>query len=113
MHHSKMKKHIKVYLDFFGYGITDFIPSEISGHRAVDIHHIDCRGMGGSNESDYIENLIAVTRDEHDKFGDKKAFIEYLYSCHLRFIIDQRSNYKIRWDKIPLPFRDKLMDELK
>lgn len=81
-----MKKHTKVYLDYFGYGEDDFIPSEISGYRAVDINHIHCRGMGGSNNKDNIENLMAMTREEHDKYGDKKQYLEYLQTIHDNFL---------------------------
>jgi len=41
-----MKKHTKIYMDHFGYGIEDFITSEISGQQATQIHHIIPRGMG-------------------------------------------------------------------
>ena len=85
-----MQNHVKIYLDFFGYGIDDFIPSEISGERAIDIHHIDCRGMGGSKEKDNIENLMALTREEHEEFGDKEQYMDYLKETHLNFI----KNYK-------------------
>jgi hypothetical protein len=82
-----MQKHVRIYLDFFDYGETDFIPSEISpNNRASDIHHIRCRGMGGSKDKDVIENLMALTREEHDKYGDKKQYIEYLQTIHNNFI---------------------------
>lgn len=81
-----MKKHTKVYFDAFGYGEGDFIPSEVSGDPAVDIHHIRAKGMGGSKEMDFIENLMALTRDEHDRWGDKSEFMEMLMWNHLRFL---------------------------
>ena len=81
-----MKHHVKIYLDFFGYSITDFIPSEISGGKAVDIHHIERRGMGGGKNRDVIENLIALTRDEHIEYGDKKQYMEFLKEAHKKFI---------------------------
>ncbi len=59
-----MKPHTKIYLDYFGYYEGDFIPSEVSGKPAVDIHHIIPKGRGGKDE---IGNLIALTRDEHDR----------------------------------------------
>lgn len=63
-----MKKHVRIYLDFFGYGVDDFIPCEVQGctNRAVDVHHIDRRGMGGSKKKDYIENLAGLCRTHHD-----------------------------------------------
>jgi hypothetical protein len=84
-----MKKHTKIYMNALGYDETDFIPSEISGDKAVDIHHIDCRGMGGdpTSSKDRIEELQAVTREEHLKYGDKKKFMSFLYKKHYVFLV--------------------------
>jgi hypothetical protein len=57
-----MTKHCKIYMDYFGYGIDDFIPCEVNGEKAVDIHHIHGRGKG----MDVIENLMALCRKHHD-----------------------------------------------
>lgn len=81
-----MKKHTKLYLSFFGYDESDFIPCEVCGHQAVDIHHIECRGMGGTKQADLITNLMAVCRDCHIKYGDKKEFKDFLKDCHNYFI---------------------------
>lgn len=81
-----MLKYIRTYYAYFGYDESDFIPSEISGERAVDINHIFCKGMGGSKTKDYIENLIALTREEHIKYGDKKQYFDYLQQVHLEFM---------------------------
>jgi hypothetical protein len=81
-----MKLHTEIYMDFFGYGTEDFVPSEISGNRAVDIHHINSRGMGGSNKKDVIENLMALTREEHEKYGDKKQHMDMLQNIHNQFM---------------------------
>jgi len=59
-----MQKYIKTYCDYFGYVEDEFIPSEVSGKPAVDIHHIKFRSRGGK---DNIENLIALTREEHEE----------------------------------------------
>lgn len=69
-----MKKHIKVYLDYFGYDTSDFIPCELCGQKAVDINHIFARGIGGSKTKDVIENLVACCRQCHIDKGDKKQF---------------------------------------
>lgn len=81
-----MKHHTEVYMAAFGYGTEDFIPSEISGKRANDIHHIKCRGMGGSEDKDDIKNLMALTREEHHKYGDKKQHMEMLQTVHNNFM---------------------------
>lgn len=82
-----MKRHTKIYLDFFGYDISSFIPCEYCGSRANDIHHIEARGMGGKNEAaDVIENLMALCRKHHDELGDKKQYEEELTDIHLEFM---------------------------
>ncbi len=71
-----MVNYKKTYCKFFGYAISndEWISSEISDARAIDIHHIFYKGSGGRKtfvhegktyEIDCIENLIALTRDEH------------------------------------------------
>lgn len=81
-----MKKHTHIYMKYFGYGIDDFIGCEVCGNKANDIHHIDCRGMGGGKGKDTIENMMAVCRMCHEKYGDKKEYIELLKQTHERFI---------------------------
>lgn len=83
-----MRPYTKTYLDFFGYTIGDFIPCEICGDTAVDIHHIDARGMGGSpkGDKDKIENLQAVCRKCHQEYGDISEFKENLKAVHLKFM---------------------------
>ena len=77
-----MKKHTKLYLTYFGYDESDFIPCEVCNYKAVNIHHIDCRGMGGSKKADVIFNIMALCRECHVKYGDKKDFKEYLQDIH-------------------------------
>ena len=57
----------------------EFIPSEISNQMSIDLHHIYAKGMGGSKtfihdgktyDIDCIENLIAITRTEHEAAHD-------------------------------------------
>lgn len=77
-----MKKYVLNYLNWFNYDLSDFIPCEVCGAQAVDIHHIDCRGMGGSKHKDNIENLMAVCRKCHIDYGDKKEHKEFLIEKH-------------------------------
>ena len=76
-----MKKHTKIYFNHFGYDISDFVPCETCGSKAVDIHHIDARGMGGSDKND-INNLMALCRECHVKYGDIKEKKEWLNKIH-------------------------------
>jgi predicted HNH restriction endonuclease len=73
-----MKKHVKIYLNYHGYGQQDFIPCKICGTRAVDIHHIEPKGMGGSKQRDTIDNLISLCRKCHEKAHANIFSKEYL-----------------------------------
>jgi len=89
-----MRKHTKIYMEAIGYTDTDFIPSEISGQRAVDIHHIVSRGKGGE---DIIENLMALTREEHIEFGDKKEWMYFLLIRHYDCLIKKGVEFSYEW----------------
>ena len=77
-----MKKHTMTYLNHFGYDISDFIPCEVCGKKAIDIHHLEARGMGGTKTKDVIENLQALCRECHIKYGDKKQYKQFLKEKH-------------------------------
>lgn len=78
----KVKPHVKEYLKGFNYTVADYIPCEVCNSRAVDIHHINARGMGGSNVRDILSNLMALCRECHVKYGDKKEFRDWLQDIH-------------------------------
>ena len=62
-----MKKYIKNYMKAHGFTEGDFIPCEICGGQAADIHHIEHKGMGGKKPNiDDAENLIALCRPHHE-----------------------------------------------
>jgi 5-methylcytosine-specific restriction endonuclease McrA len=84
--HIHLKKHTKIYLEYFGYTQADWIPCEMCGSSAVDIHHIKARGMGGSKKLDVIENLMALCRECHVDYGDQKQYREELRRVHARLI---------------------------
>ena len=77
-----MKKYTRTYLNYFGYDETDFIPCEVCNKQAVDIHHIQAKGMGGSNTKDNIEKIMALCRECHIKYGDKKQYKDFLTDIH-------------------------------
>jgi 5-methylcytosine-specific restriction endonuclease McrA len=81
-----MKNHIKVYLNHFDYKAERFediyIPCEICGGSAVDIHHIEPRQRGGSKKKDYVENLMALCRNCHNMAEAKRYTKEYLKAKH-------------------------------
>lgn len=83
-----MKNHTKIYMDFFGYTIADFMPCEICEARVVDVHHINCKGMGGDpkGKKDVIENLQGLCRSCHEFYGDMKQYNGLLLKIHLKFM---------------------------
>lgn len=81
-----MKNHTKIYLDYFSFDVSSFIPCELCNKPANDIHHIEARGMGGSKTKDTIENLMALCRECHVTMGDKKQYKDFLKEKHLQFI---------------------------
>jgi len=80
---ENMKKHTKVYMQHFGYVLDDFIECEVCRQRAVDIHHIEPRGMGGSKKKDFIANLVALCRSCHIRAEKEKDFNEIVKVIHL------------------------------
>ena len=84
-----MKNHTKVYLEYFDLSGQEFIQCECCDKPAVDIHHIQARGMGGSQQKDRIENLMALCRLCHIKYGDIQELKPMLTKIHL-FILKNR-----------------------
>lgn len=90
-----MKNHIKVYFNAMGYEDTDFIECEVCQQKAVDIHHIESRGSGGTgrnrirgtkNAKDYIENLVALCRTCHNLCEQYKDFNIKVKELHLKYL---------------------------
>ena len=73
-----MSKHKKIYFDHYGLSQGDYVGCEVCKSPAVDVHAIECDGMGGSKKGHVISNLIAVCRECHIKYGDKKQYKEML-----------------------------------
>lgn len=88
-----MKKHTKIYTKFFNIGEQDFHPCEMCSSKAVDVHHIEPRGMGGSKTKDYIENLAGLCRNCHNKAEKSKEFNEKVKKKHLA-LVEFYKNYK-------------------
>lgn len=83
-----MKAHTKIYLNFFGYKIPEDCICEVCGGPAVDINHIQARGMGGNpkGDKDDIENLMAMCRYHHIEYGDVPDLKPTLTAIHLKFM---------------------------
>ena len=78
-----MKKHVKIYLSYFGYGMDDKPICENCGKAVInDIHHIDNKRMGGSKEKDHIANLIGLCRECHTDAHAEKISKSELIQIH-------------------------------
>ena len=91
-----MKKHTRIYLTAMGYDESDWICCEVYGceAKAVDIHHIEARGMGGTKRTETIEDVMALCRHHHEKFGDITEFKGFLKCCHETRMKERNVNYK-------------------
>lgn len=79
-----MKKHIKIYTDYFELGIDSIVTCEVCRRQGninnfYDIHHINGR-IG--KQPDNIENLILLCRDCHIKAHSSKLKKEELRVFH-------------------------------
>lgn len=77
--HDKVKRHTKIYMEYHGYSKADTILCENCGGVAVDIHHIEAKGMGGNPSKDVIGNLIALCRSCHEKAHKGEISKEVLF----------------------------------
>jgi hypothetical protein len=84
-----MKKHIKVYTEFFRIDNPDEGIDELFGFSGNNIHHIYARGMGGSKLRDGIDNLMCLRQDVHEIVGDKSAFRELLIDAHRLYMEEE------------------------
>jgi len=87
------QEYVKIYCKALGYDAKDptfFVPSEISGERAVDVHHI-------INREDRIENMMAVTRKEHQDYGEIKDLKVLLLKIHRRFLQINNVTFDNKW----------------
>lgn len=82
-----MKTYTRRYMSLFGYDTSSFIPCELCGKQANDLHHIDARGMGGSKEKDETDNLMALCREDHLMYGDKSQYMDMLRVKHVSFVL--------------------------
>ena len=73
-----MAKYKKNYFKAHCLDECDTVFCEVCGAVAVDIHHIDYKSHGGTDDS---ENLIALCRHCHEQAHESKLSKEYLRRC--------------------------------
>jgi len=76
----------EIYLRHYNKTKEAYISCEVCGATANDIHHVHRRGAGGNRQPDTIYNLIALCRQCHLKYGDKREFKEWLWNVHNKTI---------------------------
>jgi len=61
MYICNVKPHTKIYFKYFNIALDEVVSCEVCGKRAVDIHHIEARGMVG-----LLVNAIQELKAEND-----------------------------------------------
>lgn len=93
-----MQKHIKNYYKHYNLAPDDWFPCQVCGATAVDIHHIQFRSSGGSDD---VSNLIGLCRSCHNKAH--KLELPYLEKEDLFLLLDNIT--KKSQDSIRIPSR--------
>jgi len=89
-----MQTYTQVYFDFFGFDISDWIPCEVCQKRqATEIHHIEGR-LGELLTK--IENLVAICRLCHEKYGQKTKYLKFLQDIHNKYMKEHGKDSKNR-----------------
>ena len=96
-----MKKHIKVYRDFFSIGDQDVpLCEHCKSSKSVEIHHIFGRGKG----KDIIENLIGLCRQchkaAHHELKDMELDKGDLILIHRQHIANMGPDYRFDTEKL-------------
>lgn len=86
-----MKKHVKTYMDYFGYGEQDVILCECCHRPGNDIHHIKYRSRGGKDE---IGNLMCLCRRHHDMAHNEELSESDLLYIHRSYMAGKRNLLK-------------------
>lgn len=97
--YRRSNNHIKIYNQAFGVNKNDNRLCELSGSYGEDIHHIEARGMGGDpqGKKDRIENLMALTRTLHIKYGDVNKYKAYLFTKHKEHLLKNKVNFDVNY----------------
>ena len=78
-----MSDYRQAYYDRFGYDRGDFIPCELCGKKAVEIHHI----IHGAGKRDHdINNLMALCRECHTQAHQNRVNRITLKLKHAEFL---------------------------
>jgi len=86
-----MKNHVDIYRQFWWDELTlaQTEQCNVCGEWGGDIHHLSSRGLGSSKFKNYIENLICLCRNCHNKCHSNKEFNNKARVINLRNIADK------------------------
>ena len=57
--------HHDIFRKFYNLAEDEYVQCALCQRQAVDIHHIDIKGMGGSQGKEHITNYIPLCRTCH------------------------------------------------
>lgn len=89
-----MKPYTKTYLKYFGFDESDFIPCEICGSKAVDIHHLEPKSRAKAKVN-FIDNLMALCRVCHDDCGRSYSMNEHAKLLHRKKLLSVKTDHEI------------------
>jgi 5-methylcytosine-specific restriction endonuclease McrA len=88
-----MKPYTKTYMKYFGYDTSDFIPCEVCGKNASDIHHLEPRSIAKAKEN-LIDNLMALCRSCHDECGSSRRMNDTAKLIHRKKLLQVKTDHE-------------------
>ena len=89
-----MKPYVKTYYKYFSYDVSDFIPCEVCGAKAVEVHHLEPKSIAKAKEN-FIDNLIAVCRECHNQCHARRQFNEDAKLIHRKKLLGVKTDHEI------------------
>ena len=88
-----MKAYTKTYFRYFGFDESDFVPCEICGSKATEIHHLEPKSIAKAKVN-LIDNLIAVCRTCHDLCGGLRSFNDQAKLIHRKKLLGVKTDHE-------------------
>lgn len=96
-----MKAYTKIYMKYFGYDESDFIPCEICGSKATEIHHLEPKSIAKAKVN-MIDNLIGICRVCHD-LCNQRPFNDQAKLIHRKKLLSVKTDHEIKRYENPHP----------
>jgi hypothetical protein len=90
-----MKSYTKVYMKYFGYDISDWIPCEICGNKCTEIHHLEPRSRAKA-KLNLIDNLMGLCRRCHEDCGRSAAMNETAKLIHRKKLLGVKIDHETK-----------------